>query len=147
MCFKTIIPLVAMLFCLAVPCEAGRVCKTSVCANPQQIVTTQALTVETRISPMTGPVEEIDRQGLFKRFKARREVMKATKELRRGDIDAVFLRESKVVTSTAQVQQLAVTQAVVLPQAIVVPQSFVVERIQVVEPPVAIVEDGATGKN
>ena len=146
MCFK-IIPLVAMLFCLAVPCEAGRVCKTGVCITPQQVITTQALTVETRISPMSGPVEEVDRQGLFKRFKARRATLKATREFRRGDIDAVFLRESKVVTSTAQVQQLAVTQALIVPQAVVVPQAIVVERIQVVEPPIAIIEEGAVGKN
>lgn len=155
MCHKLIPFSLTLLLCMIIPVHAG---VQAIVAPPltQAVIAPQAqvicpsgytceriaaVTTEVRVSPMSGPVEEIERDGLFKRFKARRSVLVATKELRRGSIDAVFLRESQVVQSIDYLQRAVVVPLTCCEKAVIA------ARVQVIEPPVVLVEEGATGKN
>ena len=143
MCDKLIPFSLALLLCILAPAYAG---VQDVVAPPpmpptaQAVVAPQALCPTgycqqtiTRVLPLSGPVEEIEREGLFKRFKARREILQATKDLRRGNTDAIFLRASREVQSVAPRQQV-----VIAPQ---------LRAVVVMEPTPLLIEEGATGKN
>lgn len=67
----------------------------------------QAYAVEQRVAPIQGPAREVENDRKFlARWRVRRDTLKQTRDYRRGEINAVLLRD----TDTVQTQQMRAVQ-------------------------------------